>query len=65
MTNHHTKLEDPWAMSSLIIDQKSLSTDRPSNRPTDGPTCAKQYTHTSSKGSIKILNCPVKYFFGS
>ena len=21
MTNHHTKLEDPWAMSSLVIDQ--------------------------------------------
>ena len=21
MTNHHTKLEDPWAISSLVIDQ--------------------------------------------
>ena len=21
MTNHHTKLEDPWAMSFLVIDQ--------------------------------------------
>ena len=35
MTNHHTKLEDPWGMSSLVIDW---------TRFVYGPTCAKQYT---------------------
>ena len=28
MTIHHTKIEDPWAMNSLAIDQKILSMDR-------------------------------------
>ena len=32
MTNHHTKLEDPLAMSSLVIDRKSFVYG-----PTDGP----------------------------
>ena len=30
MTNHHTKLEDPWAMSSLVIDRTTF--DRPTDR---------------------------------
>ena len=33
MTNHHTKLEDPWAMSSLVIDWTRFVYG-----PTDGPT---------------------------
>ena len=32
MTNHHTKLEDPWAMSSLVIDRTGLYTDRPTDQ---------------------------------
>ena len=41
MTNHQTKSEDPWAMSSL---QTEVLTDK--------PTCEKQYTLTSSEGGI-------------
>ena len=55
MTSHHTKLEDPWAISSLVIDRTNFfygPTDRPTYRPTDGPTYAKQYTPSSSKGGI-------------
>ena len=44
MTNHHTKLEDPWAMRSLVIDRTRFVYG-----PTNGPICAKQYTPTSSK----------------
>ena len=33
MTNHHTKLEYPWAMSSLVIDRTSFVYE-PTNRPT-------------------------------
>ena len=45
MTDHHTKLEDPWAISSLVIDWTRFvygTTDRR----------AKQYTPSSSKGDI-------------
>ena len=40
MTNHHTKLEEPWAMSSLVSDRTRFVygwTDRPTylQRPTD------------------------------
>ena len=51
MTNHHTKLEDPWAISSLVIDRTRFIYG-PTYRPTDGPTFAKQYTPPSSKGGI-------------
>ena len=34
MTNHHTKLEDPWAMSSLVIDRTRFVYG-PTKRPTD------------------------------
>ena len=27
MTNYPTKLEDPWAKSSLVIERQGLSTD--------------------------------------
>ena len=51
MTNQHTKLEDHWSMSSLVIDKVCLQTDGPTDlppgRPTDGPICAKQYTPAS------------------
>ena len=51
MTNHHIKLEDPRAMSSLVIDQPKFG-----YRPTNGLiywlACAKQYTPTYSKGDI-------------
>ena len=43
MTNHHTKLEDPWAMSSLVTE------------PMDRPTCAKQYTPILFKGGHNYL----------
>ena len=46
MTNHHTKLEDPWVISFLVINRTRFVYG-------DEPTCAKQYnTHTSSKGGI-------------
>ena len=48
MTNHNTKLEDPWSTSSLVIDRTRL-VHGPTYRPTD-VTCAKQYTTSSSKG---------------
>ena len=51
MTNPRTKLEDPWATSSLVIDQTRFVYG-PTDLPTDGWTCAKQYTPTSLKGDI-------------
>ena len=39
MTNHHTKSQDPWAMSSLIIDLKMFV-----DEATDRHICTKQYT---------------------
>ena len=53
MTNHHTKLEDPWAMNSLFIDRTRFvyeCTDWLYNQL----TYAKQYTPTSPKGGIII-----------
>ena len=50
MTNHHTKLEDHWAMSSLVIDWIRFVYG-----PTDRPTCAKQYTPSSLKGGGGII----------
>ena len=47
MTNHNTKLEDPWAMNSLVIDQ---------TRFVYGPAFAKLYTPSSSKGGIIMLS---------
>ena len=54
MTNHHIKLEDPWAMSSILNDRTKFSVYGPSDLPTNQPTCgrAKQYTPTYSKGGI-------------
>ena len=49
MTNHHTKLEDPWSMSSLVIDQKRVVYGQ-----TDRPTCAKQYTPIETPNLIVI-----------
>ena len=46
MTNPNTKLEDPWAMSYLVIDRTRFV-----YRPTDRSTFAKQYTPSSSKGT--------------
>ena len=43
MANHHTKSEDTWAISSLVIDRTRFVYG-PTDRPTDGPTFAKQYT---------------------
>ena len=37
MTNHHTKLEDPWAMSFLVIDWTRFVYG-PTDLPTDGQT---------------------------
>ena len=54
LTNHHIKLEDPWAMSSLVIDQTRFVYGW-TDGWTDGPTCAKQYTPSSSKGGIIII----------
>ena len=57
MTNHHTKLEDPWAMSSLLIDQTRFVYGWTDQR-TDWLTRAKQYTPSSSKvggGGIIII----------
>ena len=52
MTNHHTKLEGSWMMSSLVNDRKRFVyglTDRPTER-------AKQYTpHFLEGGGIKNL----------
>ena len=46
MTNdHHIKLENPWAMSSLVID-KTRFVYGPTARRTD-----RQYTPTSSTGA--------------
>ena len=47
LTNHQTMLEDPWTIRSLVIDRTRLVYGR-----TDRPTCAKQYTPSSSKGGI-------------
>ena len=49
MTNHHTKIENPWALSSLVIDQTRFVYG-PTDWPKGGRTCAKQYTPTSSEG---------------
>ena len=46
-TNHHTKVEDAWAMSSLVIDRTKFVYGQ-----TDRLKSAKQYTPTSSKGGI-------------
>ena len=43
MTNHHTKFEDPWAMSSLVIDHTRF-VNGPTDLQTNQPTyCVKQY----------------------
>ena len=55
MTNHHTKLEDNLARSSLVID-RTRCVYGPTDIPTEGPTCEKQYTPTSSKGGIIKIN---------
>ena len=59
MPNHHTKL-DPWAISSLVIDWTRFVYGQ-TDRPTDRPTFAKQYTPTSLKGVIinmlKLIRC--------
>ena len=34
MTNHQTKLQDPWAMSSLVIERTRFVYG-PTDRPTD------------------------------
>ena len=52
MTNHHTKLEDPWAMSSLVIDRTRFVyglTYRPTNQGID--MCKAIYP-SSLKGGI-------------
>ena len=54
MTNHHTKLEDPWAMSYLVIDQTRFVYG-----PTDQPTemCKTIYPHFFEgrhKNDVKI-----------
>ena len=53
MTNHHSKLENPWVMNSLVIDL--------TDQQTYGLTCAKQYTPTSLKGGIIKKDC-IKLF---
>ena len=59
MTNHRTKLEDPWAMSSLIIDQTRFVYG-PKDRLTYQPTnqhVQSYVTPTSSKeGGIIIVS---------
>ena len=45
MTKHHTKLEDPRAMSSVVIDRTRFVYG-PTDRQTEWRTCAKQYTPT-------------------
>ena len=59
MKNNHTKLNDPWAISSLVIDQTRYVYG-PTNGRTNGqpyqPTCAKQYTPTSLKGGGGLNN---------
>ena len=50
MTNHYPKLEDPWAMSSLVIDRTMF---------VYGPTdmCSEQlYSHFFEGGHNKYLN---------
>ena len=42
MTNHHTKFEDPWAMSSLVIGRTRFVYRR-TYRLTYRPTCAKAW----------------------
>ena len=51
MTNHHTKLEDPWAIGINRTWFFYGPTDGPTDLLMDRPTCAKQYTPTSSKGA--------------
>ena len=54
MTNHHTKLEDPWAMSSLVIDRTRfvyIPTDRLTYRWTD--MCKAIYLHFFEGGHNK------------
>ena len=66
MTNHHAKLEDPRAISYLVIDRTRFvygQMDQPTDRITDGPTFAKQYIPTSSKGGIiKVLITQLSIF---
>ena len=47
MTNQHSKLENPWAMSSLVIDLTRFVYGL-----TDGPTFAKQIYPLFFKGGI-------------
>ena len=53
MTNDHKKFEDPWTMSSLVIDRTRLV-----YRPTNQPTSAKggivaEYTEECDFGRLK------------
>ena len=59
MTNHHTKLEDPCAKSFLVIDRTRF-VFRPTDGPTNGPTCASNINPSSSKGG-GITNWTQKY----
>ena len=66
MTNHHIKLEDPWATNSLVIDRTKFvygPTDRQTDPLNDGPTCTKQYTPPPlfSKGVIIIIKIIILY----
>ena len=54
--NHHTKLEDPWAMSSLVIDQAKFvygPTDRPTDRHVQSniPPLLRR-GHNNDRGSL-------------
>ena len=51
MTNHHTKLKDHWAMSSLV---KTRFVYGATDRPTDEPTREKHYTPLLRRGYNNI-----------
>ena len=55
MNKHHTKLEDPWVMSSLVI-ARTRFVYGPTDVPTDRTTSAKQYTPHFFEGGIIIDN---------
>ena len=47
--------EEPWAMSSLVID-RIMFVYGPTDQPTDGPTFAKQYTPHFFEGGYNYYN---------
>ena len=66
MTNHHTKLEDPWAMSFLVIDQTRFVYRR-TDLPTDGLTdmCKAIYPHFFKGEHKKLLYLSLQIFLSN